>query len=230
MVIFTIFEDFINLFFPLTCASCGNNLLKNEKAICTHCLYHIPKTNYHFEKDNPISKLFWGRVNIENATAFYFFQKGSKFQKLIHYLKYKGHKEIGYELGKIFGFELVASSLFNMIDLIIPVPLHPRKEKKRGFNQSEVIAKGISESMRKPVMVNLLYRTVEAETQTRKSRFERWKNVEEIFQVGNYGAIKNKHILLVDDVVTTGSTLESCAIELLKAENTKVSVATIAVA
>lgn len=227
---FLLFEDFLNLLYPRICPSCGQNLFNYERLICTKCLYFIPKTNFHHFIDNPVAQLFWGRVNIENATAYYFFDKGSKFQLLIHNMKYRGQKEIGYELGKIFGGELMSSSAYREIDLVVPVPLHVRKQRKRGYNQSEWIARGIAERMEKPIDTRTLYRAIESETQTRKTRYERWKNVENIFKLKTADDLKEKHILLIDDVVTTGSTLEACARVLLTIENTKVSIATLAMA
>ena len=192
---------------------------------CTECLYLVPKTNFHFVKDNPVSKIFWGRANIENATAYYFFIKEGILQKLIHKLKYKGIKEIGFELGKQFGSELIEAEEYKNIDIVIPVPLHVKREKHRGYNQSEWIAKGLVEFLDAKLEINNLVRSIETETQTRKSRFERWENVENIFTINSPEKFENKHVLLVDDVITTGSTLEACANSLLKLENTKVSIA-----
>jgi len=224
------FQDFISLFYPDNCLSCGNNLFKSERILCTSCLFHLPKTNYHFEKDNPISKIFWGRTEIEIASAFYFFVKASKLQHLIHQLKYKGKKEIGVFIGEIYGEELVKSEFYKNIDLIIPVPLHPKKEKLRGYNQSEVFARGLSASMNIPVDTLTLIRTYASETQTKKTRFKRWENVKEIFEIRDAEKIENKHILLVDDVITTGATLESCANMLNKISGVKISIAGIAIA
>jgi len=222
--------DFIGLLYPSLCVTCGKNLYRHESMICTQCLYHIPKTNYHFLKDNPVSRLFWGRVNMESAAAYYFFEKGSRFKGLIHKMKYKGQKEIGYEVGRIYGNDLKVSGLFNQADLIIPVPLHPRKERKRGYNQSEWIAKGIAESMEKPLETRAVYRAVDTESQTSKTKYERWKNVEDIFQVSLPERLQEKHILLVDDVITTGSTLEACAHTILRITGTKVSCVTLGIA
>ena len=221
-------EILLNLFYPKLCAACGTPLLQQEKYVCTQCLYYLPKTNYHYTDENPVEKVFWGRAEINAATAYYFFEKESRFAKIIHQLKYRGNKEIGIEMGKIFGAELKESSRFNEVDLIIPVPLHWKKLKKRGYNQSEYIASGIAESMGIPIDTKTLYRAVETETQTRKSRYERWENVENIFRLRSVDKIAGKHILLIDDVITTGATLESCATTLLKENNTKVSLATLA--
>ena len=226
----SLFDDFISLIYPRICLSCGNSLYKNEECICTKCLYHLPKTNFHNEKDNPITQIFWGRVKIESAAAYYFFSKGGNVQHLIHQLKYKGHKEIGIYIGKLYGLELKESDLFKNIDVVIPVPLHWKKFKKRGYNQSEQFAKGLSQTMEIDVDSNTLYRKIASETQTKKSRFNRWENVKEIFEIKNVDNLKGKHILLVDDVITTGSTLESCANALLKIPEIKISVAAIACA
>ncbi|MBI4946784.1 MAG: ComF family protein [Bacteroidetes bacterium] len=221
-------NDFLSLIFPKVCAACGKSLLKSEESICTYCLYHLPKTNFHLYNDNPVIKLFWGRTNIFSASSLYTFSKGSKVQHLIHQLKYRGKKEIGVSLGKYYGRELKTSPLFSSSNLVIPIPLHPKKLKKRGYNQSETFAQGIAESMQAENGSNLLIRTHYSETQTRKSRFARWENVEEIFKVVSPEKIQGKHVLLVDDVVTTGSTLEACANKILEVPDTKVSVATIA--
>jgi len=222
-------NDFFNLFFPDLCIVCNSHLVNQEELICTKCLYNLPKTNYHKEIENPVSQLFWGRTKVEYATGFFTFSKGSKYQGMMHKFKYHGNKEIGYVLGKSFGNQL-RNSVFNQVDIIIPVPLHKSKLKKRGYNQSEWIAKGLSETIKKPLDIKSFIRSVATETQTRKSRFERWKNVEKIFKVTNENALKGYHILLVDDVVTTGSTLEACANAILEIKDTKVSIATLAVA
>jgi ComF family protein len=225
-----IIYDFINLIFPSACAACGNVLMNNERIICLSCNYNLPRTNFHFDPHNPVAVTFWGRIRIEHATAFYFFNKGSKFRHLIHELKYNGRKDIGIEMGRIFGYEIMQSDGFRSADIIIPVPLHIKKLKKRGFNQSECIARGISEAMNKPMDTHSVKRVVQSSTQTRKTRYERWLNVEGIFKVIDPAALTGKHILLVDDVITTGATLEACAAEILKIEGTKVSVAVMGVA
>lgn len=222
-------RNFLDLFFPNTCKVCGKNLLRQERVICTRCLYNMPKTNYHKNKDNPVAQLFWGRVNIENATSLFAFRKGSSYQKLIYQLKYHGQKEIGFEMGKLLGSYL-KNSEFNNVDCIVPVPLHRKKEKKRGFNQSLIIAEGISYILNKPIEKDDLIRKVDTDTQTKKSRYDRWENVEDIFHLKSNVDIDGKHILLVDDVVTTGSTLDACAQTIMKNKDVKISIATLAVA
>lgn len=224
-------NDFTELFFPRICIVCKTPLLRQEELVCLSCLHGIPRTNFHFDEKNSVAEIFYGRVRIEYATAFFYFNKGSKYRKLIHALKYKGMKELGVLLGKQFAFDLCQSPLFADIDVVCPVPLHPKKEKKRGYNQSEFIAKGISEQMGKDLSLNNLIRVVYSETQTRKGRYERWENVEGIFDLTNAAKFNGRHILLVDDVLTTGSTLEACASAILKsAEDVTVSIATLGIA
>lgn len=223
-------NDFLSLIFPQVCASCGKSLYKNEHSICTYCSYHLPKTNFHTDNANPIAKIFWGRINIHSASAYYSFGKGGKVQHLIHQLKYKGQKEIGVSLGKFYGYDLRKCESFKTVETIIPVPLHPKKERKRGYNQSEFFAKGLAESMQAETDFKTLYRATESETQTRKSRVGRWENVESLFKLKDVKSLAGKHILLVDDVVTTGATLEACAQTLLQIPGVTVSIATIAYA
>ena len=190
----------------------------------------MPKTNYHLLQDNPVEKRFWGKVPVERATSFLFFQKGSDFQKLIHELKYRGNKEVGVTMGKFAAADLLDSDDFKSIDLIVPVPLHEKKEAKRGYNQSEMICNGIAEILGMPVVTDNLYRTAENTTQTRKSVFERYENTQGIFGLKNPAEFEGKHILIVDDVLTTGSTVEACIQALLQAKNTRISVFTLAIA
>jgi len=222
--------DFIHLIYPNLCSACGENLVKGEEAICLKCIFNLPKTNYHLQADNPIEKRFWGRTQIENATAFFHFQKGTEFQRLLHELKYKGNQKVGVVLGKYLGNELMLTEKFRSIDLIVPVPLHKNKQLKRGYNQSSCIAAGIGKIMQKPIDEKHLIRVIENPTQTKKSVYERWENTDGIFENTNTSVFKHKHVLLIDDVLTTGSTLLACADELLKSDQCKVSVATLAVA
>lgn len=223
-------SDFFNLLYPDLCVVCGENLLRNEQHICISCLSSIPKTNYHLIAENSIEKRFWGKVPVHRATAFFFFQKGSSFQKLLHALKYKGNREVGEKMGKYAAVDLLESADFRSVDVIIPVPLHPSKYKKRGYNQSEWIGRGLAEILGIPQDTVSLRRIRENTTQTRKSVFERYENTEGIFECVAPENLSGKHILLVDDVLTTGSTLEACITALLTCEHVKVSVFTLAVA
>ncbi len=223
-----LWDDFISLLFPRLCHGCGNHLLRIETAVCTECFVLIPRTNFHLKQDNPVAQLFWGRCRLEKAAAFSYYTRDSRIRKLIHYLKYQGGREAGSELGRIYGTSLGSSGFIDGIDMIIPVPLHPSKERKRGFNQSEIIAEGIAGPCCLPVRSDLLKRNVKTATQTRRTRYDRWTNVGGIFGVTDEGSLTGKHVLLVDDVITTGSTLEACANEILKIEGARVSVAALA--
>jgi ComF family protein len=226
--IYDLWDDFISLLFPRLCYACGNDLLRNEYLICTECFVTIPRTNYHRELNNPVSQLFWGRCRIEKAAAFSFYNRGSRIRNLIHNLKYRGIEEIGHELGRIYGLSLKSSGFTDDIDLIIPVPIHPSKKRVRGFNQSDSISSGIAMTSGLPFSTSSLVRTTASATQTKRSRYDRWVNVEGIFKVADEEMVKGKHILLVDDVITTGSTIEACANELLRIDGTRVSVVALA--
>ena len=225
-----IINDFLSLFYPNLCAGCHTALIKGEEVICLNCLADLPKTGYEKKTDNPVSQLFWGRVKVEQATAFCSFDKGGLMQHFMHQLKYKGAKEVAVRLGQLLGNDLILQETYREIDLLIPVPLHPKREYKRGYNQSAEIAKGMSAAMEKELVTGNLIRNLYSATQTNKGRFERWQNVKELFLVQNPEKLQGKHLLLIDDVVTTGSTLEACAQVLLKIPGVKVSIATIACA
>jgi ComF family protein len=223
------FRDFLSLFYPDLCQSCGYSLVKGEETICIRCQIMLPRTNFHLQAINPVIRHFWGKVPIHAATAYYFFYKGEKVQHLIHQLKYKGRPEVGVKVGKLLGLDLKKSEQFGDVDVVVPVPLHADKLRVRGYNQSEEIAKGVAAAYNIE-SANLVKRIRHTDTQTRKHRFERYKNVEKVFIVTEEQAVYNKHVLLVDDVITTGSTLTACAEELLRVEGTRVSVAAMAYA
>ncbi len=222
--------DFISLLFPQLCAACGESLVANEELICTDCLYSLPFTNFHLQADNIVAQQFWGKLNLEAAYSLYYFAKGGKVQNLMHHFKYNGIHRIGNLLGNIAGAQLTKSDVFNSIDYIIPVPLHKSRLKKRGYNQSLCFAEGLAEKLNANVEDNNLVRLRATETQTHRSRFARFENMQEVFSVIDPQRLIDKHVLLVDDVVTTGSTLEACAIPLLKIPGLKLSIATIAYA
>lgn len=226
----SLLDDFISLIYPKICAACGNSLFKHEEVLCNFCEFHLPQTNFHMEEENPVAALFYGRTKVESAAAYYHFNKGSKVQRLIHLLKYKGRRDIGIYLGKQYGSFLKTSPFFNSIEVIIPVPLHWKKQRKRGYNQSEQFASGLGISMKIPLDTHTLYRKKATETQTKKSRFKRWENVAEIFALKEPEKLVGKHILLVDDVITTGATLEACLLALNEIPGIRISVATIAAA
>jgi len=226
----TLFDDLIALFYPRLCAGCSTPLLKGEEVLCLSCMADLPRTNYHLYQENPVFQIFIGRVNITLATSYCRFDKGGRLQHLLHELKYKGNCEIGHKMGNLFGYDLIQNPLYHDISAIIPVPLHPKKEKQRGYNQSEEICKGLSASMQRPLITGNLVREVHSASQTLKGRFERWENVTGIFNVTDAGSFAGNHLLLVDDVITTGATLEACCEPLLKIPDVKVSVATLACA
>ncbi|MCL2041435.1 MAG: ComF family protein [Bacteroidales bacterium] len=226
----SLFEDFISLFFPRLCYACDDALRKNEEVLCSICLNHLPKTDFHLKEENSVAKLFWGRAHLHAATAYYYFHKGDKVQHLIHQLKYKNAREIGVFIGEQMGIELKDASAFSSVDIIVPVPLHPKKQKLRGYNQSEMFGLGLSRGLRKPMKTNILYRKQFTETQTKKTRSERWENVENVFAVHNPEEFTGKHLLLVDDVITTGSTLEACIHALETIPQAKISIAAMATA
>ncbi len=220
-------RDFISLFYPEVCLVCGEGLNSKEEFVCTMCMYKLPKTNYHTNTDNPLAKVFWGRVEVNAVAAYCHYQKGNSVQDLVHELKYNGKKQLGTYLGKWYGNDLKESPLFNKVDAIVYIPLHPTKLKKRGYNQSALFAEGLAQSMVVPVLHGALSRVKNTDTQTRKSRIERWANVEGIFKVDKPEELINKHVLLVDDIITTGATIEACAVELLKANPASISIASI---
>ncbi len=225
----SIVDDFLGLFYPELCITCGRRLLAQERYLCLYCVQDLPRTHYHKSPDNKVASLFWGRVPVEQATSWLFFRKGSRYQKLVHYLKYKGLKEIGEFMGRYMGKDLKDSD-FSQVDVVAAVPLHARKERQRGYNQSAWIASGVAAALSKPVSSGNLVRVVFTPTQTRRNRFERWQNVEGIFRVIRREEFQDKHVLVVDDVITTGSTLEAAVAVLLKAGAAKVSIATLACA
>ena len=224
------YNDLINIFFPPVCVSCGEVLNHHDHFVCIKCLIHLPRTNFHLDEKNKVAQAFWGRVKIEKATSYFFFNKGSDYQRLIHDLKYHGNYELGVYLAKSYAQEIIRSGFFRSIDCIVPVPLHRKKLKKRGYNQCLAIAEGMAEVTNMPFLNHNLIRTEYNETQTHKGRYDRWENVELIFSVLQPQAFEGKHVLLVDDVVTTGATLEACAQQILQSENSKVSILTLAYA
>ena len=219
-------NDFISLFYPDICLACGKNLSKGEDTLCTICMSELPATGFHKWAENPVAEAFWGKQQIARAIDLYYFHTGRRIQQL----KYKGKQEIGVYLGKLYGHELQAAGQFADVDYIVPVPLHPAKLRKRGYNQSECFAAGLEESMNAKMDTKNLIRATETSTQTKKSRIERWQNVQSVFQIKDEKLFENKHILVVDDVITTGATMEGCLEKLKDIKGIRLSVAAIAVA
>lgn len=220
----------INLFYPQVCASCGDLLMQGEETICLSCRYLLPKTGYENDIHNPLAKSFWGQIDFHAVTAEFFFSKTGKVQHLLHQLKYQGNRDAGFFLGQQIGESIKDAELFQDIDYLVPIPLHPKKEFLRGFNQSFVIAQGVEDITKIPIVKDGLVRSVFTSTQTKKTRDERWANVKDIFVVKDDKIFENKHILLIDDVLTTGATLMAAANKLLEISGAKVSAATAACA
>lgn len=222
-------DDFFSLFFPNLCSGCGKSLFRNEAVICTDCIYHLPYTDFHLDKENPVAKQLWGRIAFHSAYAYLHFQKGLRVQNLMHQLKYNNKPEVAQKLGEMYGAVLKQSEAVQTVDALVPVPLHPAKKRSRGYNQSEYFARGLAQSLGIPLELSL-ERKIFTDTQTKKSRFVRYQNMKDVFAVEHLHTLENKHVLLVDDVITTGATIEACARELLKINNLQLSIATIAFA
>ncbi len=222
-------DSVIHLFFPHVCTGCGNDILDKESVLCIRCIDAMPETNFELHPDNPVEKMYWGRLPINSGTAQFYFTKESLMQHLMHQFKYKNNRALGIQLGRLMGDQIQKASRFK-VDGLVPLPLFPVKEKRRGYNQATLLCLGMAESMNVPVIDSAVIRPQHTETQTTKGRIERWKNMEGKFVLQDPDLIKNKHLLLVDDIITTGATLEACGAELLKAENVRLSIATLCVA
>lgn len=223
-------SHFVDLLFPRLCQACKTSLVGTEELICTNCLFDLPYTNFHQQADNIVARQFWGKIPLQYAYALLYFEKGGKVQHLIHQFKYKDMPKIGDRLGQIAGEQLLQVAALTDVDHIIPVPLHRSRLRERGYNQSTHFANGLAQRLQATVLDRTLIRTVRTSTQTRKSRFDRYLNMQEVFALNAPELLHNKHILLVDDIVTTGSTLEACAHELLAVPGLRLSIATIAYA
>jgi len=221
-------NDFFSLFFPNFCFGCNDGLMKGEEILCTNCLAELPLLDYYQSDDNPIMNRFIGRMPLKHGWALLKFQKSGIVQNLLHQLKYNNHPEIGEKLGKILAARLVENGHSAAFDLLIPVPLHKNKKRMRGYNQSAMIAKGISEVLQIPFSDSVVVRIAATKTQTKKSKIERWENVNYAFQVADPNLISGKRILVIDDVITTGATIEACAKSLLEAGASAISIACVA--
>ena len=224
-------RDLALLAFPNNCLACTRSLVSGEQDICFSCIDSFPETNYHTLIDNPIAQQFWGRLSLTHASAYLHVRDGNISQQMIHLLKYKRKRNIGIRLGRLYGFKLKeADSLIHGIDLIVPVPLHTNRKRQRGYNQSDYFAQGLSEVLGVPYAPDTVERTKENISQTKRGRYDRWENVEGIFSLARPERVRGKHILLVDDVITTGATIESCASALMTGEDVRLSIAAIATA
>lgn len=225
-----IVNDFVSLFFPNTCAGCDEALVKGESMICTKCIIEMPRANYHLDPNNAFYQKLRGRVPVQFVMAFLKFSKSGRVQKILHELKYRNKPALGQKLGSVFGAELVRSGYKEKFDLVIPVPLHRIKKTNRGYNQSEEFGKGLAEMLEIPCTDQVVERVSQTATQTTKSRLGRWNNVKDVFAIPDASAINGKRVLLVDDVVTTGATLEAVCSSLYSHGTAAVSIACIAAA
>ncbi len=224
------FTDILNIIYPKICCLCDRALTNNEEIICFLCRSELPKTNFTDIKENELVKRFYGKLKIDFGTSFLHFYKAGITQKLLHQFKYNNYPEIGELIGNWLGHEMLKNKSIGNMDIIIPVPLHPKKEKKRGYNQSLFFAQGISEVTKIPIQQNALKRNLYNESQTHKTKEKRWENVENAFHVTDRKVLENKNVLLIDDVITTGATLEACGSQLLKCGVLSLSIATMALA
>jgi ComF family protein len=226
----SILSPFLHLFYPHVCSGCGTDLVEENNWLCLKCINELPHTSFALHAANPVEKIFWGRLALTAAMSEFYFAKGTVIQTLIHEFKYRNNKDIGFYLGEIMGKSILGNNRFTKIDALVPLPLFAEKEFKRGYNQAAVLCNGISEVTNIPVLIKNVVRQRFTETQTKKHRTERWENVDRSFTINNPKEIRGRHILLVDDVVTTGATLEACGAEILRVQGTMLSIATLAFA
>jgi ComF family protein len=222
-------NNFAHFIYPHCCEGCGSDILENHHLLCSECIVKLPETNFISKPNNPVEKIFYGRLNIANAVAAFYYTKDSLMQHLMHQLKYNSNKEIGIYLGKVLGTQLLQSGRFDTIDVLVPLPLNPKREAIRGYNQAEMICLGISEVMNISIDKSAIQRNIFTETQTNQNRIGRWQNMDGVFAINNITKLQNKHVLLVDDIVTTGATLEACGNTIIKNCNVALSIATVAI-
>lgn len=223
-------NDFMSLIYPKSCEACGDLLFEHEKLVCNRCVITLPKWQNHATAFGQLKSLLNGRIPCEELNAFYVFEKEGRVQRLLHAIKYEAQKELAQHLGELMMQETHHETAFKNIDVIMPIPLHASKLKKRGYNQSEWFAKGLSKQTSKPIVANYLLRSIKTDTQTKKRKYQRWENVEGVFELKNESELIGRHILLVDDVITTGATLEGAWMVLKQIANVKISIASIAFA
>lgn len=223
-------QDLVGLFLPRRCAGCDQALMAFEHSICMDCVADLPRLRGHDDPENKVEHVFRGRVRLAAASAFLQFNKGGMVQHMLHRLKYKGDTNLGLELGRRMAEDVMTSQRFADVDVVLAVPLHPKKEKQRGYNQSQVLVDGMLEAWPLESMQHQLLRVMHTSTQTKRGRMSRWTNVKEAFHLADQAALVGKHVLLVDDVVTTGATLEGCALALSQVPGIRISVLTCACA
>lgn len=225
-----LFRDLIGLFFPRCCSICGELLVGDEHHICSRCLLQLPEACNAKGEENYVEQRLMGRIPVVAATALLLFRRGNDVQTLLHQIKYRGNEPLAVAMGRQLGLRLAESGRFDAVDLMVPVPLHPRKERRRGYNQSLLLCQGIAQTFPRPIEQDNLIRTRHTASQTRKNRQQRLQNMEDVFAVNHPDRLKGKHLLLIDDVLTTGATTEACAKQLLSVEGVSISVASLAVA
>lgn len=222
-------KPFLHLFFPRYCVVCGRRLREEEQILCMECDLHLPRTNLHRQKDNMVEQLFWGKIPIERGTAFYYYHRGGVYTELVHQLKYQGRQDIGTVMGRLMAYELAPTSFFDNIHSILPVPLHKKRFRERGYNQSECLARGVSEVTGIPIDTTSIARIRYTATQTHKSAHERYENMQEVFRLQVPAAsLAGRHILLMDDVLTTSATLTACADALKEVPDLRISILALA--
>jgi ComF family protein len=220
-------ESLLHSLFPHVCVGCGSDLVNETSMLCMQCISELPETKFHLHSGNPVEKIFWGRLPLVNGTAQYYFTKESLMQRLMHQFKYRANKRLGEQLGQLIGNDLRDMNRFKLIDALVPLPLFPAREKRRGYNQATVLCEGMAEVLNIQILNDVIVRILATETQTKKGRMERWENIQGKFLLIRPETIRDMHLLLVDDVITTGATLEACGQELLKGVNTRLSIATL---
>jgi ComF family protein len=222
--------SFSHLFYPHVCRGCETDNISRQQLLCLHCLAELPFTHFASHPANPVEKSFWGRISAESAMSLFYFTPASLVQRLVHQVKYKGQQKLAISLGRMMGREIQQSERFSNIDFIIPLPLFRSREKQRGYNQSALLAEGISEIINLPVNQQTIFRKKASATQTHKSREERWQNVDGLFQLKPGPSPEGKNILLVDDVITTGATIDACGTVINSIPGSKLYIATLAYA